>query len=677
MPSRIEEFGIQHRSASISGLREVTTKRGTTQEFDLSISSEYPVERWIGGDYGMEVLSHEPGAVRLGRLNSGGAFLVNHNDERQVGAFVAGSAAIGEDRKLRGTVRFSRASAAKEIADDIADDIRVNTSVGYRVHRYERAPDLETLDKDGQPKIAFWRATDWEPIEASIVPAGADPTVGKDRAVEQKYRCELVGPEPQMPADPPPPAPTQEPIIAIKEGKQMPEPITPTAPAVDIEKLKSEGADGERKRQAIIREIGKKFSVKDEVIQKFINDGTPADAVRDHVMANWSQDMVNTVNPRLDLTTKEVKRYSILKAMRAMVTDDWSDAGFERECSVAQRKKARDIGIPDFQERGFAVPLDIPMPAQSLRDVNGRVDRERLSQFVRANLTAGVGGTEGSEFIQTDLLANEFIDVLRNRAFVLKAGARVLSGAVGNIAIPRQTAAIAPAISATEVTAFTEGAPTYDQVTLSPKIVNSKQPISQLLLQQSSKDFEALVRDDMIAGVAVKMDVMALYGSAASGEPRGIFNVSGIGSTDHSEADATWAKIVDPETQVAIGNADVDGMAWMVNAKTRGKWKGLVQQSGQPVYLWDVRDPARPLNGYPAFVTNQCTSNTGTGSAFSTGFFGNWPECLIPLWGGLYILMDPYTLADTNLIRILCRQFFDIGVRHPASFCKVIGIKTT
>ena len=50
----------------------------------LTFSSEEPYARW----WGVEVLDHASGSVRLGRLNNGGALLMDHDSRDQVGAVV-------------------------------------------------------------------------------------------------------------------------------------------------------------------------------------------------------------------------------------------------------------------------------------------------------------------------------------------------------------------------------------------------------------------------------------------------------------------------------------------------------------------------------------------------------------------------------------------------------------
>jgi len=116
-----------------------------------------------------EELSVDPDAVRLERLNAGAPFLNTHRAgslESVLGVVEAGSARI-ENGLGTATIRFSERAEVEPVFRDIAAGIIRNVSVGYRVHRY----DIEK--RDGAPEL--WRAIDWEPLEISAVPIGADP----------------------------------------------------------------------------------------------------------------------------------------------------------------------------------------------------------------------------------------------------------------------------------------------------------------------------------------------------------------------------------------------------------------------------------------------------------------------------------------------------------------------
>ncbi|GAB4227825.1 MAG: hypothetical protein Kow0032_07370 [Methyloligellaceae bacterium] len=116
-----------------------------------------------------EELSLDDGAVRLERLNSGAPFLNTHGTwdlSDIIGVVVDGSARI-ENGQGVATIRFSDREDVEPIWRDVLNKIVRNVSVGYRVHKWE----IEK--RESGPEI--WRAVDWEPLEISAVPVGADP----------------------------------------------------------------------------------------------------------------------------------------------------------------------------------------------------------------------------------------------------------------------------------------------------------------------------------------------------------------------------------------------------------------------------------------------------------------------------------------------------------------------
>ena len=160
---RLEQ--VLNRSASID-LGKVDKEKRIVP---IALSSEYPVDR---GWY-VEILSHDPGNVDLSRVNNRHPFLLNHNQDNQIGVIVDGSANIGTDRILRMNVRMGKSGQAEEIFQDILDGIRTHVSVGY-----EQTKELSvTRDEHGKETVIFA----WKPYEASVVPVPADPTVGVGR----------------------------------------------------------------------------------------------------------------------------------------------------------------------------------------------------------------------------------------------------------------------------------------------------------------------------------------------------------------------------------------------------------------------------------------------------------------------------------------------------------------
>jgi HK97 family phage major capsid protein len=284
--------------------------------------------------------------------------------------------------------------------------------------------------------------------------------------------------------------------------------------------------------------------------------------------------------------------------------------------------------------------------------------------------TASLGGN----LVATDLLAGSFIELLRNRMMIARLGATSLNGLVGDVAIPRRSGG-ATAYWVTEVQSTTESDATFDQVTLTPKCVTALQEYSRKLLIQGTPDVEGLVRTDLATCLALAIDLAALHGTGTE-QPTGIIGVSGIGDVaggTHGAA-PTWAHVVGLETEVAIDNADIGTLAYLTNARVRGKLKTTAKSTAVTDFIWGegpIGDGFGMINGYRAGVSNQVSGalTKGTSTTVASAiFFGNWHDLLIGNWAGLDILVDPYTAAATRIYKIYVNQYVDVAVRHPQSF---------
>ena len=352
------------------------------------------------------------------------------------------------------------------------------------------------------------------------------------------------------------------------------------------------------------------------------------------------------------MTTDEINRYSVLRAINAAATQNWRGAELELEAS---QRAAAMLGK---QPQGFFVPHDV----------------------LRRDLTKGTAA-DGGYTVATELLSQSFVDLLRNRMTVRAAGATVLGGLQGDIAIPKQTGG-ATAYWVAESGASTESQQTFGQVSLTPKTVGAYTDISRKLLKQSSLDVEAFVRGDLTTTLALAIDLAALHGSGASNQPTGLAATGGIGSVagGTNGAAPSWANLIALETAVATANADTGRLAYMTNAKVRGKLKGTIRGTSADAMIWETNAGNTPVNGYPVHVTNQVSAALTKGSAAgvcSAIFFGNWSDLLIGMWGGLDILVDPYTGGTSGTVRVIALQDVDIAVRQPASFAAMLDALTT
>lgn len=605
--------------------RSVMIERAAVDEdsrtVELAFSSELPYER----SWGIEILDHAPGSIRLGRLQAGGPLLMDHDIRDHVG--VIESVRIDADLVGRAVVRFGRSARAEEVYQDVLDGIRRNVSVGYVIHKAERS------EVDDERGLDTFRVTDWEPLEVSIVSVPADSSVGVGRSADRKG---------------------DNPIIEITtEERTMSEETkieTPAKPEVSLDEVRRKAAaDAEAeysKRAQQIIALGEMHAKRggEKLAAEALREGLTVDQFRQRLLEKLTSEPLPSAD--IGMTQEEVRQFSFLRALNALANPGdrkaQEAAAFERECSDAVSEKLGRAA------QGFFVPADVQ----------------------KRDLTVGTT-TAGGHTVSTDLLASSFIDLLRNRMMVMQMGAQMLSGLSGNIAIPRQTGG-ATAYWVAESGAPTESQQAFDQVTMSPNTVGAFTDISRKLMLQSSLDVEAFVRNDLATVLALAIDLAAINGSGSSNQPEGILNTSGIGDVEGGTNGLapTWDHIVELETDVAVANADVGSLGYLTNAKVRGKLKTTEQFSstnGQPV--WGSGDA--PLNGYRAGVSNQVPSNLDKGT--STGvcsaiIFGNWADLIIGQWGTLDLMVDPYTGSTSGTVRVVALQDVDIAVRHAVSF---------
>lgn len=142
---------------------------------------------WSKGTY-LEQLSFNPSHVNMKRLQSGTApFLDNHNYWGSVRSNTLGVILSAEIRDGKGyaVVKISkRSESMEEVWKDIVDGITKSVSVGYNVRTYEHT------EREGQ--LDIYRATDWEPMEVSLVTIPADVDAYIRAATSEEAPFQLV-----------------------------------------------------------------------------------------------------------------------------------------------------------------------------------------------------------------------------------------------------------------------------------------------------------------------------------------------------------------------------------------------------------------------------------------------------------------------------------------------------
>jgi HK97 family phage major capsid protein/HK97 family phage prohead protease len=604
---------LQMREADLCALE--TRKEGEPQRISFSLSSETPVERF----YGNEILIHSKDAVRLDRLTRNAMpLLFNHNPDDVIGMVDTGSV---RDKKLFVDAHLFDTERAREVGAMLAGGLR-NVSVGYRIH-----------DAEEDRKTNEVRVTDWEPYEASIVSIPADQSVGFGRVAAPEFEVSF-----RNTANP----------AATNGGTKVSNVDTASA-GVSADQIETrtftDAVELEKARKEAIVKLCKANRLDESYERLWVESGANLNKVADDMLRIIAER--GRANPeseaRLDLSKADTRKYSLLRALRAVVNKDWKDAGLELECNKEISKRLNRL---PKTESSFFVPLDVMM-----RD---------LPQTGRRNMDAA--GTSGSNYlVSTDNQPSSFIDLLRASSVSLKMGVTRLSGLRGNVTIPKLTAGNTGYWLADETTAITESQPTIGQLSLSPKNVAALTELSHQLLQQSSPDAESLVLASIARDIGLAVDVGVLRGSGSAGQPTGIVTTGSIGAfTGTSLAASGFLNAV---ADVGTANAlELGGVGFVttpaVAALLMDRPNVTSATDGTP--LWQGRMEEGTIRGYRAVASTQMSS--------ATALFGAWPSVVLAEWGVLELVINPFSDFTRGLTAVRGWYTCDVGVRYAGAW---------
>ncbi|MCF6766614.1 phage major capsid protein [Thiotrichales bacterium 19S3-7] len=566
---------------------------------ELSFSSTEPYQRWMNA---AEVLLHGKDNVDLTRLKNKAPILYNHDWNRQIG--VVEAVWLDKD-KGRAKIRFSRNGLGDEVYQDIKDGIIANVSVGYHVDESEY---------DKERKLS--NVTRWMPYELSIVSVPADISVGVGRSFNEVFQ--------------------ENPDQTNKERVAMTDKTENQVTSND-DLLKRD-----RARSDAIQALASKHGML-EFARSYVGDGSSfnqfetamykkmAESNYNRALLDERKKMLDTTqveSSAIGMSDKEVKNFSILKAVRAMI--DPSDMRARENAKMefeASDTFKREHGI---YESGFAIPSDV---------------------LTRTFMVSG----EGGKIVPTDYQASSFIDMLRNRSVMMGLCQR-LSGLKGNVQIPRQTGG-SNVYWVGEGEEVGQGDIKLGSIDLTPKTLGVYLDISEQMMLNATPDAESLVRNDLVAALGLGIDSAALYGKGGeTKEPTGLFN-SGVDVFDYVNTSPEYSDYVALETAIATSNADVNAMAYLINPYLRGLAKTTSRKLNLDQSIWER---GNTINGYQTQVTNQVQQDHI--------IFGNFKDFIIGLWSGLILKTDPYTKIKSGILTIVARQHIDFAVRRNESF---------
>jgi len=349
------------------------------------------------------------------------------------------------------------------------------------------------------------------------------------------------------------------------------------------------------------------------------------------------------------------RKFRITRAIH-QVRSNSNLEGVEAEMYQESEKEARETG--NLLEGNVAIPEKF---VKILRK------KDYLPNGEKRDFTVG---TEGADVVDLDLRG--LIPILAPDPILGRMGATIITGLRGDLQFPRHNGAVTLTWEG-ETDAGTEVTPTTDNVKLTPNRLGGFTDISQTMIRQSSFDSEQFVRGELERALAEALDIAGINGAGSGNEPLGLLGQS-IGTSDigTNGGAATFLAIKGNYQNVESANAGRE-MAALTHPQIKYELMGIPKQGSGVEGNFIINDQNNPLPnvlGFPVFsstnVPNDLTK--GTGTALSAYIVGVWSELLMGQWGGIDLIVDPFTQATNGLLRIVINGYFDVDVRHAASF---------
>jgi HK97 family phage major capsid protein len=379
------------------------------------------------------------------------------------------------------------------------------------------------------------------------------------------------------------------------------------------------------------------------------------------------------VNTGVDAEKREMGNFSIAKVMKAMVSGDKVD-GFEREILQDSQIEAREYGLKVSNNYIGHKVLD----AVQLRAIE---KNPMLRAMLEKRAMSAGSSTAGGNFIQTDKVG--FFDVLRANRVLDKVGANWQTGLNANIDYRGFSTGWAFGAATETATAADADAVTVNR-SISPKRVAGKIYVSnQLMIQDPNIDANLL--SSLQAALYPYIEQLCLIGTGSSGQPTGITGNSTAATvalgTNGGAPSLTYVQNM--KKTLKNGNVDQTKMFWLINPNTEALLQATPIDTGSGAMLVPYGTYFGGVDGYigniPYMVTSNLPNNLTKGSASGTCsavILGDFSNLMVGQFGGLDLIVDHVTLAESGQTKIVANSYWDTTILRSGTIIKTLDLIT-
>ena len=355
----------------------------------------------------------------------------------------------------------------------------------------------------------------------------------------------------------------------------------------------------------------------------------------------------NETRYRAALVVEDEERREAGADMETRSGSEWSDmiAAFEVRQVVAALDHGHQLTgqtaeiVQEMRSQGQFQGIPIPLEALEMR-----------------NTTSG------------DLVSPKATQGIFDRLFPQSVAARL---GVSSVAIPQGSSEYPVATAgATAGWAATEGdnvpnATAFEttETVLSPDhTLGAAMRITRKAMKQVGAGLEQAIRRDMAASIGAELDRAILIGSGASGQPQGLLGLA----TGSGNWAATWTAVRTEIVSFMEANA-ISDPASVNMVITPAMWSDLddaIWDSGSGITEWQ-----RLTGGIGApILSTQMTADT----ALLAVSAGGLAPAYLGVWGGMDLIRDPYSDAQSGGLRLTGLMTVDLAVPRPIQLRKLV-----
>jgi len=330
---------------------------------------------------------------------------------------------------------------------------------------------------------------------------------------------------------------------------------------------------------------------------------------------------------------KEVNKinrsFSLSRAVQA--------ASFGKALEGAEAEWSQEAA-KEYQMRGLQMSGQIGIPASALYRAGGADDFQADSG-------------DGSGFVATSVPG--VIDALRTPTMAERVGVTTINNATGNLKFPRVSAKAA-GTEETEVSSDAASGLELDEVTLSPIRVAANTKYSKQLILQGGAQVDAMISRELAAGINETIDKAVFAKAAASAGS--IVDKAGqaLGSSN----------VFAMEKDVLTAGGDLSRCAFVASPSAMALIKADVAVSQIKALVDNNR-----IDGYDTYFTPQLADDDAAQGALLFGDFQL--GMVLAFFGGIDLLVDPYSNAGTAQIALHVNKFYDVDVRQAGALAYV------